>query len=63
MIEWVKIECSYCSASFETRVDLSAGEHQEYVEDCQICCQPILFQVLISGEGELLELATRAEND
>jgi hypothetical protein len=29
----------------ETVVDESAGSKQQYVEDCQVCCQPNLLTV------------------
>ena len=45
--EFVAIVCPYCWESFETQVDLSAGSFT-YVEDCQVCCQPIE----LSGEVE-----------
>jgi hypothetical protein len=38
--EFVAIQCPYCGEQFETAVDLSAGSFS-YVEDCQVCCQPI----------------------
>jgi hypothetical protein len=34
------IQCPYCGEAFDTLVDPSAGSAR-YVEDCQICCQPI----------------------
>ena len=62
MIEWVTVHCPYCDEPFETAVDCSVNEHQEYVEDCQICCQPIVFSVLISANNELLSVEIRPEN-
>ena len=38
-----------------TRVDLSAGP-QSYVEDCQVCCQPIAIALLLTDAGELREV-------
>ena len=38
--EFVSILCPYCWERYETQVDLSAGSFT-YVEDCQVCCQPI----------------------
>jgi hypothetical protein len=38
--EFVAVQCPYCGESFDTTVDLSAGSFS-YVEDCQVCCQPI----------------------
>jgi Cysteine-rich CPXCG len=36
--------CAYCGESSLTFVDISAGYHQSYIEDCQVCCQPnVLF--------------------
>jgi hypothetical protein len=38
--QFVTVQCPHCGELFETAVDLSAGSFQ-YVEDCQVCCQPI----------------------
>ncbi len=32
--------CPYCGQSISVIVDLSVSQ-QRYVEDCEICCQPI----------------------
>jgi hypothetical protein len=32
--------CAGCGEWNETTVDESAGRHQRYVEDCQVCCKP-----------------------
>ncbi len=37
---FVALHCPYCGEVYETAVDLSAGSFR-YVEDCQVCCQPI----------------------
>jgi len=51
------VECPYCGESFETPVDTSSGSAR-YVEDCQICCQPIKFNVEVDHAGELQSLST-----
>ena len=61
MLEWVNVDCPYCGEPFETAVDCSAGS-QEYVEDCQVCCNPILFQISVDWDGDLLTVTTRREN-
>jgi hypothetical protein len=38
-------------------VDLSAGSFQ-YVEDCQVCCQPIEIAGEVNEEGQLVGLTT-----
>jgi hypothetical protein len=32
--------CAYCFEPNSIFVDPSGGETQQYVEDCQVCCQP-----------------------
>ena len=32
--------CPYCGESVEVDVDPSGGPHQQYVEDCPVCCRP-----------------------
>jgi hypothetical protein len=56
--EFVTVQCPFCGEAFETAVDLSAGSFS-YIEDCQVCCQPIDVQVSIGASGELLELEAR----
>ena len=51
------VECPYCGESFETSIDLSAGSAQ-YVEDCQVCCQPIEFSLEVDHAGALQSLST-----
>lgn len=35
-----RISCPWCAESMEVVLDLSAGS-QSYIEDCQVCCQPM----------------------
>jgi hypothetical protein len=51
------VECPYCGESFETPVDTSSGSAR-YVEDCQICCQPIEFSLEVDHGGVLRSLST-----
>jgi molybdenum cofactor biosynthesis enzyme MoaA len=38
-------QCSYCGEWNASDVDESAGSPQEYVEDCQVCCQPNVLSI------------------
>ncbi|MEO6119670.1 MAG: CPXCG motif-containing cysteine-rich protein [Terriglobales bacterium] len=38
-------QCAGCGEWNETTVDSSAGSHQKYVEDCQVCCKPNLLRI------------------
>jgi hypothetical protein len=55
--EFHSVQCPYCGEPFETLIDLSAGS-ASYVEDCQVCCQPIDFTVEVDAAGALEKLST-----
>ena len=58
--ELTSVSCPYCGENFDAIIDPSAGNH-EYVEDCYVCCQPIVFSVLVDGDGVII--STRTENE
>lgn len=45
-----KIDCPYCGETIDVLIDSSIAE-QNYIEDCQVCCQPITFDVTVDQEG------------
>lgn len=49
-LESTYIQCPFCWESFEVIADCSV-ESQEYVEDCEVCCRPIVMKVEINAEG------------
>ncbi|HEY4340174.1 MAG TPA: CPXCG motif-containing cysteine-rich protein [Steroidobacteraceae bacterium] len=51
-----QVQCPYCGEAFETLIDLSAGS-ATYIEDCQVCCQPIEFKIEVSHAGALESLS------
>jgi len=56
-VQFHLVQCPYCGESFETQVDTSSGSAR-YVEDCQICCQPIEFSLEVDHAGVLQALTT-----
>ena len=38
-------------------------QEAEYVEDCEVCCQPIVFSVIDKGPDAPCSVHTRREND
>ncbi len=56
--EFVFVDCPYCGEGFETSADASAGPCK-YVEDCQVCCQPIEMELRVDENGGFQELVTR----
>jgi hypothetical protein len=51
--EFVAVLCPYCGERLETRVDLTTDE-PSYIEDCQVCCQPIEFHIEREDGGGLV---------
>lgn len=49
----VTVQCPYCGESIDTVMDLSAGSFR-YIEDCQVCCQPIELAGDVDDSGELI---------
>lgn len=43
--------CPYCSESSEIAIDPGSGDHQQYVEDCPVCCQPWSVHVAYDSTG------------
>lgn len=62
MIVLRTVQCPYCGEPFEANVDPSGGS-QEYIEDCYVCCRPIVFRVTVDGDGELSAVETCREDD
>jgi hypothetical protein len=54
------IHCPYCGEPNRVLLDpQEAG--QSYIEDCQVCCRPIVFLVL--DQGGDLDVEVRAEDE
>ena len=51
MDEEVQYICPTCGEEIVIPVDLSQGEHQEYVEDCPVCCCPTVLRIDIDEDG------------
>lgn len=60
MIDEEKAQCPYCWEEIYFEVDTTIDE-QEYVEDCQVCCNPILVKVNVY-EGSI-NIDTAKEDD
>ena len=55
------VECPYCGEFIEVLIDCSVAQ-QDYIEDCQVCCKPIIFNVEVDSEGNL-SVSVRDENE
>ena len=55
------VYCPYCGEALEVLIDpQEAG--QQYTEDCQVCCKPILFNVGVGAMGNL-SVSVQDENE
>ena len=53
--------CPYCGEHLNVLLD-PQDLGQTYTEDCQVCCQPILFHIA-AGAGGGLDLQVKREDD
>lgn len=52
------VQCPYCGETFDTAIDPSSGS-TSYIEDCQVCCQPIELTLEVAADGALVNLEAR----
>jgi len=55
------ISCPYCGEVICVLIDDSV-EAQQYIEDCQVCCRPIVF-ITSSCPGETTRVEVRREDE
>lgn len=51
MLPGVEVQCPYCGEAIVLLIDDSAGD-QRYIEDCQVCCRPIVVDAQLDEDGE-----------
>ena len=56
----IDISCAYCGETITILVDASVGS-QEYTEDCQVCCCPMVIAVDIGLDGDCRVTARRED--
>lgn len=53
------VGCPYCGEDNTIFVDQAGGRRQQYVEDCQVCCQPWNVVAVVMADGSIeVELRT-----
>ncbi|MEQ8329248.1 MAG: CPXCG motif-containing cysteine-rich protein [Longimicrobiales bacterium] len=43
--------CPYCGEEVELIIDPGGGAHQDYVEDCEVCCRPWRVDLRVQPDG------------
>lgn len=51
LLRLVAVNCPYCGETLEIEVDCSI-DAQNYIEDCQVCCRPIVMDVTVDDAGD-----------
>lgn len=55
------VRCPYCGEWLEVFIDPSV-RRQEYIEDCQVCCQPMILTVVIDEhQSAVIDVRTEAD--
>lgn len=50
--------CPYCFSEVSILIDPSRSE-QEYIEDCERCCNPIQFRLKLAANGDVVYFEAR----
>jgi len=59
MIVFESITCSYCWENIDIALDASVPA-QEYVEDCSVCCRPLVIRYC-AADGAVVSLDVTPE--
>ncbi len=58
-LEPVSIQCPHCWEMIDIAVDASVSS-QTYVEDCQVCCRPMVIRITVE-DGEVVDVEAVSE--
>jgi hypothetical protein len=45
--------CDSCGEEIVIPIDLAAGDRQTYVEDCPVCCHPMVIHIEVDDDGDV----------
>ena len=52
LLEECAADCPYCGEPITVLVDASCGD-QSYIEDCEVCCQPMIVNASADEDGNV----------
>ena len=55
------LRCPYCGERISVLVDHSE-EQQDYIEDCEVCCRPIMLMVRVEADDSVRLVARRGDD-
>jgi transposase-like protein len=53
--------CPSCNEQNYVAVDPTAGRKQRFVEDCPVCCRPLVFDTEIDRDGDAMVVRVERE--
>jgi sarcosine oxidase delta subunit len=56
-----QILCPYCGERIEMNIE-NTGEAQQYIEDCEVCCQPINIHIVVT-ENQRVQVNAFTDNE
>lgn len=60
-LEELQALCPYCNERLDILVD-PTDTGQQYIEDCQVCCRPMVIRAAIGFDGEI-SIDVRSEDE
>ena len=60
-VEEHQVGCPYCGEVIGLLIDPSIPT-QSYIEDCEVCCRPIVVTAVVREDGEII-VGVRQEDD
>lgn len=58
----VPYPCAECGETNRTMLDPGGGLHQEYTEDCEVCCRPNLLRIMIDPQTRAVSIEAELED-
>ena len=62
LIDYIEQGCPYCGEPCLLAIDRSVGD-QQYTEDCQVCCRPMVVNIHSPDPGQPAEVSLRSEDE
>ncbi len=59
--DFVELQCPWCGEVYGSAIDLTDSS-RVFIEDCQVCCQPIEVTLEVSDGGALVGASTARVN-
>jgi len=54
-------ECPVCGEANAIGIDVTGGSRQRLLEDCPVCCRPLVFTIVVDRDGDGIVESVEAE--